>query len=103
MKVATRITVATAVVVALASAAYAYFDLSRVRSERAEQLEGEARAVANTLRLVTETRTPSEAQLKTLAWNTGWTVHVFPRAKADDFAFRDPERGWLRVMLDDPS
>ena len=36
MKVATRITVATAVVVAFASGAYAYFDLRARTSERAE-------------------------------------------------------------------
>ena len=51
VKVATRITVATAVVVALASAAYAFFDLRSRGAERRAALEREARAVATTLRV----------------------------------------------------
>lgn len=50
MKVATRITVATAVVVAIASAGYAFFDLRARTSERRTAVEREARALANTLR-----------------------------------------------------
>ena len=112
MKVATRITVATAVVVALASAAYAYFDLSRVRREREEQLEVEAKAVANTLRLVMESqasafRTPTDAQLKSFAGASSWKVTVIPRMKADvlghDAPSFDRELGWLRVMIGDPT
>jgi signal transduction histidine kinase len=49
VKVATRITVATAVVVALASAAYAVFDLRARAAEKREALAREARAVATTL------------------------------------------------------
>ena len=45
MKVATRITAATAVVVVLASAAYAGFDLRARAGERRLALEREARAV----------------------------------------------------------
>ena len=68
VKVATRITVATAIVVALASAAYAYFDLRARRTERIEQLEREARFVANALRQQLKIqgatfRPASEAQL----------------------------------------
>jgi len=112
VKVATRITVATAVVVALASAAYAYFDLSRVRREREEQLEVEAKAVANTLRLVMESqasafRTPTDAQLKSFAGASSWKVTVIPRMKADvlghDAPSFDRELGWLRVMIGDPT
>ena len=50
MKVATRITVATAVVVALASATYAIYDLRARVAERRGALEREARSVAGTLR-----------------------------------------------------
>ena len=55
MKVATRITVATAVVVAIASATYALFDLRARVAERAAAVEREARAVVNTLRVSLET------------------------------------------------
>jgi hypothetical protein len=50
VKVATRITVATAVVVAIASAGYAFFDLRAPTSERRMSMEREAKALANTLR-----------------------------------------------------
>lgn len=50
VKVATRITVATAVVVAIASAGYAFFDLRARTSERRMSMEREAKALANTLR-----------------------------------------------------
>jgi signal transduction histidine kinase len=55
VKVATRITVATAVVVAIASAGYAFFDLRARTSERRVSLEREAKALANTLRTSLET------------------------------------------------
>jgi signal transduction histidine kinase len=51
VKVATRITVATAVVVAIASAGYAFFDLRARTSERRMSMEREAKALANTLRV----------------------------------------------------
>ncbi len=56
MKVATRITVATAVVVAIASAGYAYFDLRARTSERRMALEREAKALASTLRSTLESQ-----------------------------------------------
>ncbi len=55
MKVATRITVATAVVVAIASATYALFDLRARVAERTAAVEREARAMINTLRVTLET------------------------------------------------
>ncbi|MFN0248960.1 MAG: sensor histidine kinase [Kofleriaceae bacterium] len=55
MKVATRITVATAVVVAIASATYAAFDLRARVAERGAAVEREARAVVSTLRVSLET------------------------------------------------
>ncbi|MDQ3366080.1 MAG: ATP-binding protein [Myxococcota bacterium] len=60
MKVATRITVATAVVVALASAAYAFFDLRARTSERRMAMEREARALGNTLRASLETQASTD-------------------------------------------
>ena len=62
MKVATRITMATAVVVALASATYAMFDLRARVAERQMALEREARAVASTVRVSLENQASSEAR-----------------------------------------
>ena len=90
MKVATRITVATAVVVMLASASYACFDLRGRASERHDTLEREARAVASTLRASFEAnasafRAPSDAQLELVSARTGgWRVTVLPRERALD-------------------
>ena len=114
MKVATRITVATAVVVALASAVYAYFDLSRLRREREEQLQSEARAVAATLRPIIEPQVsplhpPTDAEQRKFAGKSGWTVYVIPKVKAPaeltpGLGEREKtELGWLRVMLEDPN
>jgi signal transduction histidine kinase len=82
VKVATRITAATALVVALVSASYAFFDLRSRRTERRAALEREARAVATALRLTVEsqtsiTRAPSDAALRAGA-ATGWKVSVLP-------------------------
>jgi len=112
VKVATRITAATAVVVALACAAYAFFDLRSRSAERRETLEREARAVASTLRMTLESqasafRAPNDAQLEALSRATaGWTVKVVPRTRVaepmpTDLSVR--ERSWLRTMLDVPS
>jgi len=111
VKVATRITVATAVVVALASAAYAYFDLRARRTERIAQLEREARAVGGTLRLNLEVqgsafRIPSDQLLKELQRATGgWRVKVVPRSRKDEpsgMDLSDRELGWLRAMIELP-
>ncbi|HSN26805.1 MAG TPA: HAMP domain-containing sensor histidine kinase [Kofleriaceae bacterium] len=111
MKVATRITAATAVVVALACAAYAAFDMRSRSAERVAALEQEARAVAGTLRATLEPqvsayRAPSESQLDNLSRSTnGWRVLVIPRARNDEPSPPDlngRERTWLRLMLDAP-
>src|SRR4051812_30067028 len=57
MKVAARITVATAVVVAFASAAYAFFDVRARAAERRATLEVRAREIASTLRSRIEAQT----------------------------------------------
>lgn len=86
MKVATRITMATAAVVALASVSYAFLDLRTRRTERRAALEREARAVATVLRYDIEAmpsafRAPSEATLRELSRAAGgWKVTVLPRA-----------------------
>jgi signal transduction histidine kinase len=108
VKVATRITVATAVVVALASAAYAYFDLRARRTERVQLLERDARSVAGLLRLQLEQQgsafgIPSDAQLDRWRRTTGWNVEVVPRVRADNPTDRTPQTGWLRVMIDEPN
>jgi signal transduction histidine kinase len=90
MKVATRITMATAVVVLLASALYAYFDLRSRRVERRAAIEREARTVATALRFDVEAqpsvfRVPTETALRDLQRAAGgWRVTVLqtPRGSA---------------------
>ena len=112
MKVATRITVATAVVVMFASAIYAGFDLRARGADRRTTLEREARAVASTLRLTLEAggspfRAPSDAQLEFMSRSTGgWRVSVLqgdralappgPNASADQLKL-------LQLMMDLPT
>lgn len=112
VKVATRITVATAVVVALASAAYAYFDLRARRAERIEQLEREARSVAGALRwnvesLSTGSRIASELPLAELERSTnGWKVKVIPRTRKNEPTSREltaRELGWLNTLIEVPT
>lgn len=62
MKVSARITVATAVVVALASATYAVFDLRSRVAERRGALEREARSVAGTVRASLEAQAAVDAR-----------------------------------------
>ncbi len=111
MKVATRITVATAVVVALATASYAFFDLRARADERRTALEREARAVASTLRVSIEAqasafRAPSDAQLRDLGRGTnGWRVVVIPRSRAAELPSADISASQLRrlrTLLDVP-
>jgi hypothetical protein len=105
VKVATRITVATAIVVALASAAYAYFDLRGRRAERIEQLAVEARAVANLLRLQLDAqfRVPTEAVTEKWREKTGWNVVFVPAARAEmPAALVDRQVSWLRAFMEDP-
>lgn len=88
MKVATRITAATALVVMVASGAYAYYDLRDRQAERRAALEREARAVAGSLRASLEAnptafRVPNAAELRDLSTRTnGWRVVVVPRERA---------------------
>ncbi len=94
MKVATRITVATAVVVALASAAYAFFDLRSRGAERRAGLEREARAVATTLRVTIEAqplRTPP-------AMVGGWRITILPPSRAADPPGPDATEAQLRHL-----
>ncbi len=101
MKVATRITVATAVVVALASAAYAFFDLRSRGAERRAGLEREARAVASTLRVTLEAQ-PSRTSPATVS---GWRITLLPRARCAEPAGPDASDAQLRrcrTLLDVP-
>ena len=88
MKVATRITVATAVVVAIASSAYALFDLRERTTERRTAIEREAKGIASSLRVALEAqasafRIPSDAILRDLARASGgWRITVIPRELA---------------------
>lgn len=113
MKVATRITVATSVVVAIAAVAYATFDLRARAAERRSAVEREARSVATTLRLPMEQQQtfhiPSDAQLRDLSRaTTGWRVAVIPRTRAADPVATPPtdltagQIRRLRTLLDVP-
>src|SRR5882672_8318197 len=89
MKVATRITVATAVVVAIAAAGYAYYDYRATREERRAAAEREASAVASALRLGLEApaaqfRVPTLDRLAELSRRTNWEVLVVPRSRANE-------------------
>jgi signal transduction histidine kinase len=112
VNVATRITVATAVVVALASGTYAYFDLRARHAERLEQLDREARAVAGTLRLGLEAqsaapRIPNEAQRRDLERASGgWRIKIVPRTRLDEPVASElsaRELGWLRALTEVPT
>ena len=104
MKVATRITVATALVVALVSASYAWFDLRSRRSERRASLEREARAVATALRFYVESqpsmfRAPSDAALRDLSRAAaGWRVAVLPSMRAQTRPQDDESEAQLRRL-----
>lgn len=100
MKVATRITVATAVVVAIASASYAAFDLRSRSAERRAGLEREAKAVASTLRVTLDA---ARVRASTVS---GWKIAILPR----DRALGDPSTDAtasqlrrLRVLIDVPT
>ncbi|MFT3691630.1 MAG: HAMP domain-containing sensor histidine kinase [Kofleriaceae bacterium] len=90
MKVATRITVATAVVVMIASVIFATFEVRGRSADRRNSLEREARSVAQTLRATFEVnasafRAPTDAQLEAYSARTGgWKVTVLPRERALD-------------------
>jgi signal transduction histidine kinase len=110
MKVATRITVATAVMVALASATYAWFDQRARGAERLTALANEARTVANTLRVSLEAqpaalRDPSGGIVRALERAAeGWKVKVFPRtlAEASGGAISAVQAARLQTLLDQP-
>ena len=112
MNVATRITVATAVVVALASAGYAIVDLRARRTERMQQLGHEAKAVAGILRYTLESqssafRIPSDVQRRAMEGaSSGWKVKVVPRTRKDELPSEElnvRELAWLRTLIDSPT
>ncbi|HEY0191042.1 MAG TPA: hypothetical protein VGC42_07945, partial [Kofleriaceae bacterium] len=104
MKVATRITAATAIVVALVSASYASYDLRSRRTERRMALEREARAVATALRFDVESqpsafRAPSEAAMRDLSRAAaGWRVSVLPSSRVSTRPGPDETEAQLRRL-----
>ena len=89
MKVATRITMATAVVAAMASGVYAYVDLRMRATARRSQLESEALSVAFAVRGGLEAAGPQAMRNGPAAiardfakGNVGWRVTVVPRTLA---------------------
>ncbi len=105
-----RITVASAVVMALATTGYAVFELRHQATQRWSAMEGEARAVAAALRPVLEggvasQRGPDPALLANLERATGWQVTVLMRsraAQAPDEAVSEAQLRRLRILLDVP-
>ncbi len=109
MKVATRITVATAVVVAIAAAAYALVDLRERAADRRTVVEREARAIATTLRVAIEAQTvvkpPTDTELRELGHTAGgWRVLVVPSESVDDAspAYSVSQLKRLRALLEAP-
>jgi signal transduction histidine kinase len=104
VKVATRITMATALVAALASASYAFFDLRSRHAERRAALEREARAVAMVLRFDVEAqpsafRVPNEATLHDLARAAGgWKVTLLPGTRGAAPPGADATQAQLRRL-----
>src|SRR3954454_19846861 len=104
MNVATRITMATAVVVAIASLTYAVFDLRTRRLERRTALERETRAVATALRFSIEgqpamVRAPGEMASKELQRaGGGWKVTVLSAARASGPVTQDASEAQLRRL-----
>ncbi|MEO7732806.1 MAG: HAMP domain-containing protein, partial [Kofleriaceae bacterium] len=104
MKVATRITMATAVVVAIAALSYAVLDLRTRRLERRAALEREARAVATALRFDIETqpslfRTASEATMRELMRAaSGWKITVLPASRSSKPSAEDATEAQLRRL-----
>lgn len=110
MKVATRITVATAVVVAIAAAAYALVDLRERGADRRAAVEREARSIATTLRVALESRPtgkmPNESELRELGRASGgWRVQIVPSEAATELAsptYSEGQLKRLRQLLDAP-
>jgi signal transduction histidine kinase len=104
VKVATRITMVTALVAALASASYAFFDLRSRRVERRAALEREARAVAMVLRFDVEAqpsafRVPNEATLHDLTRAAGgWKVTLLPGTRGAAPPGADATQAQLRRL-----
>lgn len=95
---------ATALVAALASASYAFFDLRSRHAERRAALEREARAVAMVLRFDVEAqpsafRVPNEATLHDLARAAGgWKVTLLPGTRGAAPPGADATQAQLRRL-----
>jgi signal transduction histidine kinase len=113
VKVGPRITMATALVVALGSATWAFFDLRSRSSERRAALEREGRAVATALRFDVEAqpaafRGPSDTALRDLSRAAvGWKVTVLTSGRVTAPASQNNEAQLRRlnamVLLGKPS
>jgi signal transduction histidine kinase len=110
VRVATRITVASAVVMALATSGFEVYDLRHRAEERWNAMEGEARAVAAALRPMLEagvsaTRGADPALLADLSRATGWQITLLPRgyaARSPDGNASDAQLRRLRILLEVP-
>jgi signal transduction histidine kinase len=97
VKVATRLTLATAAVVTLTSAVYAYFDLRGRTEERFARFEREAVTLASSVRASLEHEPPdfsrvSAAELgRELSRASGsWRISIFPRYLLQPNIIADP-------------
>ena len=115
MKVATRITLATAVVVTLTTAVYAFFDLRARERARMTQLEREVVTLATSLRIGLEATPPDFAKRSPAALSREltrgageyWTITVIPRLYAAPQMLADPpltpgQQRRLRAVLELP-
>ncbi|MEZ4359960.1 MAG: ATP-binding protein [Kofleriaceae bacterium] len=110
MRVATRITVASTVVMALVAMLYSAYEVRRRPEERMSALESEARAIAAALRPVLESaaatpRGPDPTLLSELSRSTGWQVTVLMRARAAqpaDARVSEAQLRRLRILLEVP-
>jgi signal transduction histidine kinase len=107
VRVATRITIATTVVMAMVSAVFALYDLRHRADERRAALDSEAHAVMAALRphLEAATRAVDPAILGDLSRATGWQVLIVPRARAahpPDAGISEAQLRRLRILLEVP-
>ncbi|MEZ4367354.1 MAG: ATP-binding protein [Kofleriaceae bacterium] len=106
MKVATRITIATAVVVTLVSVVDTVMEVRGREAERSAQLEREASAVATAVRGALEARLSTGLDLEALGEDlsraaSGWSITVVPRRDREPVTDLEAQRR-LQTLIDAP-
>jgi signal transduction histidine kinase len=109
VKVATRITTATAIVVAIAAAAYALVDLRERGAERRLAIEREMRAITTVVKVSIEARGATSLHKTSdvdLSRATGWRISVIPAARHSELpgpGLSAAQIKRLRQMLEIPT